>query len=78
MLFPANTGSGESDLVTAISATACTVVVAVPVGNVNDQPLDVLWNGPLLRRFRRTLLDAGGSLPACARCCGVIGKPAAS
>src|SRR5205809_1128568 len=31
MLLPANTGSGESDLVTARSAVRCTVVVAVPV-----------------------------------------------
>src|SRR5262249_25243858 len=31
MLLPASTGSGESDLVTARSAIALTVVVAVPV-----------------------------------------------
>src|SRR6185503_1372662 len=31
MLLPAKTGSGESVLVTAISASAMTVVVAVPV-----------------------------------------------
>src|SRR6185436_19309044 len=31
MLLPANTGSGESVLVTAMSASAMTVVVAVPV-----------------------------------------------
>src|SRR5262245_11513995 len=31
MLLPAKTGSGESDFVTARSANACTVVVAVPV-----------------------------------------------
>src|SRR5437867_11910724 len=31
MLFPANTGSGESLLVIDTSASACTVVVAVPV-----------------------------------------------
>src|ERR1044071_9956509 len=31
MLFPANTGSGESLLVIEMSACACTVVIAVPV-----------------------------------------------
>jgi MoaA/NifB/PqqE/SkfB family radical SAM enzyme len=49
---------------------------AVPVGNVGEEPLEAIWNGPRLRAFRRALLEAGGSLPACARCCGVIGKPA--
>jgi MoaA/NifB/PqqE/SkfB family radical SAM enzyme len=45
-----------------------------PVGNLNDRPLAELWNGDRFVEFRRTLLDAGGTLPACARCCGVIGK----
>jgi MoaA/NifB/PqqE/SkfB family radical SAM enzyme len=47
----------------------------VPVGSINDEGLQQIWNGASFRAFRRTLLDAGGSLPACARCCGVIGKP---
>jgi MoaA/NifB/PqqE/SkfB family radical SAM enzyme len=51
---------------------------SVPVGRVTGQGLRAIWNGPGLRSFRRTLLAAGGSLPACARCCGVIGKPADS
>ncbi len=45
-----------------------------PVGNVNDRPLAELWNSDRFVEFRRTLLEAGGALPACARCCGVIGK----
>lgn len=49
---------------------------SVPVGNVTEETLDEIWNGAPLRRFRRTLLEAGGALPACARCCGVVGKPA--
>jgi len=47
----------------------------VPVGNVGERPLAELWNAPALRGFRQRLRAAGGSLPACARCCGVIGKP---
>jgi hypothetical protein len=46
----------------------------VPLGNVAQASLVDLWNGPALRGFRGTLQAAGGSLPACARCCGVIGR----
>jgi len=37
-------------------------------GNLNDQTLMEIWNGEKLRRFRRTLRDAG-TLPVCRRCC---------
>lgn len=47
----------------------------VPVGNLTESSLAAIWNGARFQTFRRTLRDAGGSLPACARCCGVIGKP---
>jgi len=47
----------------------------VPVGNVREEPLTEIWNSPRFRAFRRTLQQAGGTLPACARCCGIIGKP---
>ena len=47
----------------------------VPVGNVREAPLQEIWNGPRFQQFRQTLQEAGGTLPACARCCGVIGKP---
>ena len=47
----------------------------VPVGHVTQTPLRELWNNAAMRGFRRTLLAAGGTLPACARCCGVVGKP---
>jgi MoaA/NifB/PqqE/SkfB family radical SAM enzyme len=46
-----------------------------PIGNVTETPLPELWNNARFRAFRKILKDAGGSLPACARCCGVIGKP---
>lgn len=47
----------------------------VPIGNVTETPLKTLWDNARFRAFRRTLQEAGGTLPACARCCGVIGKP---
>lgn len=47
-----------------------------PVGNVREKPLTTIWNSERFVEFRRTLHTAGGTLPACARCCGVIGKPA--
>jgi MoaA/NifB/PqqE/SkfB family radical SAM enzyme len=46
-----------------------------PVGNIQTSPLPDLWNNDRFRTFRQTLRQAGGTLPACARCCGVIGKP---
>lgn len=46
----------------------------VPLGNVTQASLTELWNGPALRGFRRTLQGGGGTLPACSRCCGVIGR----
>jgi MoaA/NifB/PqqE/SkfB family radical SAM enzyme len=48
----------------------------IPIGNVESEPLVECWNNHQFLSFRKTLSDAGGSLPACARCCGVIGKPA--
>jgi len=48
----------------------------VPVGNVRETPLVELWNSPRFVAFRKTLQAAGGTLPACARCCGIIGKKA--
>jgi Fe-coproporphyrin III synthase len=46
-----------------------------PVGRVQDTPLEQIWNNSRYMAFRRLLHEAGGSLPACTRCCGVVGKP---
>ena len=46
-----------------------------PIGNIRTAPLPDLWNNDRFRAFRQTLRGAGGTLPACSRCCGVIGKP---
>ena len=45
-----------------------------PIGNIQTTPLSDLWNHERFRGFRQTLQRAGGTLPACARCCGIIGK----
>ncbi|MCZ7600376.1 MAG: SPASM domain-containing protein, partial [Gammaproteobacteria bacterium] len=49
---------------------------AVVVGNAHETPLRDIWAGEPFQQFRATLAAAGGTLPACARCCGIIGKPA--
>ncbi len=49
-----------------------------PVGNLTRTPLAELWNNARFLEFRKLLKHAGGTLPACARCCGVIGKPLAN
>ena len=46
-----------------------------PLGRVQDTPLAELWNNARYKAFRQLLYGAGGSLPACTRCCGVVGKP---
>jgi MoaA/NifB/PqqE/SkfB family radical SAM enzyme len=47
-----------------------------PLGRVQDASLTALWNNARYVAFRRVLHQAGGTLPACTRCCGVVGKPA--
>lgn len=47
-----------------------------PIGNIQTTSLSDLWNNDRLRAFRQTLHRAGGTLPACSRCCGVLSKPA--
>lgn len=43
-----------------------------PVGNIEDQPLSTLWNAAPMAALRRELVQAGGLLPACSRCCGGV------
>ena len=40
----------------------------VPAGNLYQQDLRAIWNGPAMRTFRRRL-KAAGMLPICSRCC---------
>ncbi len=45
-----------------------------PIGNIQTTSLSDLWNNDRFRGFRQTLHRAGGTLPACSRCCGVLSK----
>ena len=39
----------------------------VLIGNIRDEPLLALWNGPQMRRFRTLITER--LFPGCARCC---------
>jgi hypothetical protein len=45
-------------------------------GNLSSQPLQRIWNGPVMVDFRRLLKREGGLLPACTRCCGCFDRTA--
>ncbi|MEM6336251.1 MAG: radical SAM protein [Bacteroidota bacterium] len=47
------------------------------LGSIYENTLTELWNGEPARTLRRRLFEAGGTFPACSRCCGVINKPKA-
>jgi radical SAM protein with 4Fe4S-binding SPASM domain len=42
------------------------------VGNVREETISSLWNSPAYRRFRASLTREG-LMPACSRCCGLMG-----
>ncbi len=42
------------------------------VGNIKDATITELWNSPAYRDFRRSLTSEG-LMPACSRCCGLMG-----
>lgn len=44
----------------------------VSMGNLNEKSLKEVWNSTELARFRKTLMKAGGLLPACSRCCSAF------
>lgn len=39
------------------------------LGNIYQENLKQIWNGRTLKKFRATLHENGGLLPACSRCC---------
>ncbi len=53
------------------TVTPCLHVVA---GNIREQSIDAIWNGPTMQNFR--MLIAENLLPACARCCSRTFAPA--
>jgi MoaA/NifB/PqqE/SkfB family radical SAM enzyme len=42
------------------------------VGNLYSDSLKDIWNSVTLSKFRKDLVDAGGLLPACSRCCSAF------
>ena len=44
----------------------------VNVGNIYQHTLKEIWDSGTLKKFRKTLIDAGGLLPACSRCCSAF------
>jgi MoaA/NifB/PqqE/SkfB family radical SAM enzyme len=44
----------------------------VTMGNLYEQSLKEIWNSPAYGGFRKTLVKAGGQLPACSRCCSAF------
>jgi radical SAM protein with 4Fe4S-binding SPASM domain len=53
--------------------TTCRDFIDVKVGNITEKPLLEIWNDEPFVRFRKLLLDRGGLLPQCSRCCGLMG-----
>ncbi len=46
------------------------------VGRIAEADLPTIWNSERFLEFRRLLKTNGGSLPACARCCGLTSRTA--
>jgi MoaA/NifB/PqqE/SkfB family radical SAM enzyme len=44
----------------------------VEAGNLYRQNLVEIWNSDTVKQFRKTLMHAGGLLPACTRCCSAF------
>jgi len=51
----------------------CRDYVDVKVGNLNEDSLLNIWNNDKFVKFRKLLIDRGGLLPQCSRCCGLMG-----
>ena len=44
----------------------------INAGNLHQQSLKDIWRSESIGRFRKTLAEAGGLLPACSRCCSAF------
>lgn len=42
------------------------------IGNIYNSSLKEIWNSKIVSEFRKDLMDAGGLLPACSRCCSAF------
>ncbi|MFC1692973.1 radical SAM/SPASM domain-containing protein [Candidatus Latescibacterota bacterium] len=53
--------------------TTCRDFIDVKVGNITEKSILKIWNDEPFVRFRKLLIDKGGLLPQCSRCCGLMG-----
>jgi radical SAM protein with 4Fe4S-binding SPASM domain len=51
----------------------CRDYIDVKVGNIAEEKLLDIWNNDSFASFRRLLVQRGGLLPQCTRCCGLMG-----
>jgi len=42
------------------------------IGNISETPVEEMWNNEKARRFRQSIANEG-IMPACRRCCGLMG-----
>jgi radical SAM protein with 4Fe4S-binding SPASM domain len=42
------------------------------IGNIYNNSLKEIWNSKVVSEFRKDLMNAGGLLPACSRCCSAF------
>lgn len=42
-------------------------------GNLMEESIYEIWNNHNLVKFRKALIDNGGTFPICSRCCGLMG-----
>ena len=42
------------------------------LGNIYNESLKQIWNANVLKQFRSDLIQNGGLLPACSRCCSAF------
>lgn len=44
----------------------------VSMGNIYENTLEEIWNSTAYGNFRKAIVEAGGQLPACSRCCSAF------
>lgn len=42
------------------------------IGNIYSSSIKEIWNSNIISKFRKDLMNAGGLLPACSRCCSAF------
>lgn len=62
-LLPWNTMTVEANG----TVVPCVTYPDFPTGNITEETLEEIWNGPAYRKFRRILFE--GLMPICNRCC---------